>query len=154
MAASPPDLQAMIQEDFGVSRFEDEKDSKIRRAMADAGITQLISVPLRGKKGVVGVLNVGALPGKRFHEDELTYLVNVASFLGTTVENVNLFEQIKTVQQQRVNTFDSICDPIMVHDTEGRIMRGNLRLANLLGRDFASVVGRSVSYLVSPRAAQ
>jgi len=76
----------MIQEDFRVSRFEDEKDAKIRRAMADAGITQLISVPLRGKKGVVGLLNVGALPGKRFHEDELTYLANVASFLGTTVE--------------------------------------------------------------------
>jgi len=153
MAASSPGLQAMIQEDFRVSRFEDEKDAKIRRAMADAGITQLISVPLRGKKGVVGLLNVGALPGKRFHEDELTYLVNVASFLGTTVENVSLFEQIKTVQQQWVYTFDSIGDPIMVHDSEGRIVRGNLRLANLLGRDFASVVGRSVSDLFSPRAA-
>jgi len=98
-------------------------------------------------------LNVGALPGRRFHEDELTYLVNVASFLGTTVENVSLFEQIKTVQQQWVYTFDSIGDPIMVHDSEGRIVRGNLRLANLLGRDFASVVGRSVSDLFSPRAA-
>jgi len=153
MAASSPGLQAMIQENFRVSRFEEEKDSKLRRAMADAGITQLISVPLRGKKGVVGLLNVGALPGKRFHEDELTYLVNVASFLGTTVENVNLFEQIKTVQQQWVYTFDSIGDPSMVHDSEGRIVRGNLRLANLLGKDFASVVGRSVSDLFSPRAA-
>jgi hypothetical protein len=37
MAASSPGLQAMIQEDFRVCRFEDEKDSKIRRAMADAG---------------------------------------------------------------------------------------------------------------------
>jgi PAS domain S-box-containing protein len=144
-------LQGVLQEPYRLSRFEDEKDPKVRRIMADAGITQLISVPLRGKKGVVGLMNIGAMPGKRFHEDEVAYLVNVASFLGTTVENVNLFEQIKTVQQQWVYTFDSIGDPILVHDNEGRIVRGNLRLANLLGRDFASVVGRHVNELFSPR---
>jgi len=151
MAASSDSLQAVIQEPYRLSRFEEEKDPKIRRAMADASLTQIVNVPMRGKKGVVGLLKVGALPGKRFHEDELAYLVNVASFLGTTVENVNLFEQIKTVQQQWVYTFDSIGDPILVHDNEGRIVRGNMRLANLLGRNFAAVVGRCVNELFSPR---
>ncbi len=151
LASSSPWLQGVLQEPFRVSRFEEEKDPKVRKAMAEAGITQFVSVPLRGKKGVVGLINIGAFPGKRFHEDELTYLVNVASFLGTTVENVNLFEQIKTVQQQWVYTFDSIGDPILVHDNEGRIVRGNLRLANLLGRDFSAVVGRYVNELFSPR---
>jgi len=66
MAASSPGLQAMIQEDFRVSRFEDEKDAKIRRAMADAGITQLISVPLRGKKGVVGLFECRRASRKTF----------------------------------------------------------------------------------------
>jgi two-component system NtrC family sensor kinase len=151
LAASSPWLQEVLQEPYRLSRFEDEKDVKVRRIMAEAGITQLISVPLRGKKGVVGLMNIGAMPGKRFHEDELAYLVNVANFLGTTVENVNLFEQIKTVQQQWVYTFDSIGDPILVHDTEGRIVRGNLRLANLLSRDFSAVVGRYVNELFNPR---
>ncbi len=151
LAASSPWLQAVIQEPYRLSRFEEEKDPKIRRAMADAGLTQIVNVPMRGKKGVVGLLKVGALPGKRFHEDELAYLVNVASFLGTTVENVNLFEQIKTVQQQWVYTFDSIGDPILVHDNEGRVVRGNLRLANLLGRDFSALVGRYVNELFSSR---
>jgi len=151
LPASSPWLQAVIQEPYRLSRFEEEKDPKVRRAMADEGLTQIINVPLRGKKGVVGLLKVGALPGKRFHEDELAYLVNVASFLGTTVENVNLFEQIKTVQQQWVYTFDSIGDPILVHDNEGRIVRGNMRLANLLGRHFSAVVGRYVNELFSPR---
>ena len=151
LPASSPWLQAVIQEPYRLSRFEEEKDPKVRRAMADEGLTQVIYLPMRGKKGVVGLLKVGALPGKRFHEDELAYLANVASFLGTTVENVNLFEQIKTVQQQWVYTFDSIGDPILVHDNEGRIVRGNLRLANLLGRNFASVVGRYVNELFNPR---
>jgi len=151
LPASSPWLQAVIQEPYRLARFEEEKDPKVRRAMADEGLTQIIYLPMRGKKGVVGLLKVGALPGKRFHEDELAYLANVASFLGTTVENVNLFEQIKTVQQQWVYTFDSIGDPILVHDNEGRIVRSNLRLANQLGRNFASVVGRYVNELFNPR---
>lgn len=144
-------LEEVLPEKYRLVRFEEEKDTRIRRNMAEAGITQLIAVPMRGKKGPVGVLYIGALPGKRFHDDEFTFLVNVTNFLGTTVENVNLFEQIKTVQQQWVYTFDSIGDPIIVHDGEGRIVRTNLRLANLLGRDCQSVVGRSVRDLLSPR---
>ena len=154
MALSGVWVQEVLKEEYRVSRFEEEKDVKVRHAMAEAGITQLITVPLCGKEGPVGLLNIGALPGKRFQEDELAYLVNVANFLGTTIENVNLFEQIKSVQQQWVYTFDSIGDPILVHDQEGRILRSNNRLADLLDRKSRALVGRAVSDLFSPRQAQ
>lgn len=147
-----PWLHGVLREDYRISRFEDEKDGKTRRIMAEAGIAQLVSIPLRGQEGAVGLLNVGALQGKRFQEDEITYLVNVAKFLGTMVENVNLFEQVKTVQQQWVYTFDSIGDPILVHDLEGRVVRGNLRLADLLGKEPNAMLGRAVKDLFSPLA--
>ncbi len=137
-------VQRVLQEEYRISRFEEEKDVQIRRNMAEAGMSQLVTVPLCGKEGPVGLLNVGALPGRRFEEDELAYLVNVAKFLGTTIENVNLFEQVKSVQQQWVYTFDSIGDPILVHDEQGRILRTNTRLADLLGRNSRSLVGRAV----------
>jgi PAS domain S-box-containing protein len=144
-------VQEILNEQYKIVRFEEEKGTKVRRNMAEAGITQLIAVPLCGKEGPVGLLNVGALPGKPFQEDVLAYLVNVANFLGTTIENVNLFEQIKSVQQQWVYTFDSIGDPILVHDREGRIVRTNTRLADLLGRSTQSLVGRAVSELFNAR---
>jgi PAS domain S-box-containing protein len=147
-------IQQILKEEFRISRFEEERDVKVRRLMADAGITQLIAVPLCGKEGPVGLLNIGALPGKRFQEDELAYLVNVANFLGTTVENVNLFEQVKSVQQQWVYTFDSIGDPILVHDQEGRILRTNTRLADLLGKKSPAMVGRAVKDLFPSREEQ
>jgi two-component system NtrC family sensor kinase len=147
-----PWIQEVLRENCHISRFEEEKDIKARRKMAEAGITRLITVPLRGKEGSVGMLSIGAMPGKRFHEDELAFLVNVANFLGTTVENVNLFEQVKTVQQQWAYTFDSIGDPILVHDRVGRIVRGNARLANLLGRESQAMIGRAVNELFNPRA--
>jgi PAS domain S-box-containing protein len=140
-------IQEVLKEEYRISRFEEERDVKVRRMMADAGIAQLITVPLSGKEGPLGLLVIGALPGKRLQEDELAYLVNVANFLGTTVENVSLFEQIKSVQQQWVYTFDSIGDPILVHDREGRILRTNARLADLLGRKSPAMVGRAVNEL-------
>jgi PAS domain S-box-containing protein len=149
---SDPWLREVLLEEYRISRFEDEKDVKARRNMAEAGVAQLVSIPLRGQEGPVGMLNIGAVAGKRFHEDEIGYLVNVAKFLGTMVENVNLFEQVKTVQQQWVYTFDSIGDPILVHDLEGRVVRGNLRLADLLGREPHAMLGRAVKDLFSPLA--
>jgi PAS domain S-box-containing protein len=151
-ALADPWLREVLEQDYRVSRFENEKEGRIRRNMAEAGIAELVTIPLRGQAGPVGILSVGAVPGKRFHEDEIGYLVNVAKFLGTTVENVNLFEQVKTVQQQWVYTFDSIGDPILVHDLEGRVVRGNLRLADLLGRDPHAMLGRAVKDLFSPLA--
>jgi two-component system NtrC family sensor kinase len=139
--------QEVLKQECRVIRFEEEKDTKVRREMAEAGITQLVMVPLCGKEGPVGIMKIGALPGKRFQDDELSYLVNVANFLGTTIENVNLFEQIKSVQQQWMYTFDSIGDPILVHDEEGRILRSNTRLAHLLGRKTELIFGRSVNEL-------
>ncbi len=139
------------QEPYRICRFETEKDPKIRRSMAEAGITQLITIPLRGQEGPVGMLKIGATSSKRFHEDEIGYLVNVANFLGTMVENVSLFDRVKTVQQQWAYTFDSIGDPILVHDPQGRIVRGNLRLSNLLGRENPSLIGRSVNDLFNTR---
>src|SRR5208283_2860835 len=147
-----PWVQETLRENCRISFFEEEKDVQSRRKMAEAGITQLITVPLRGNEGPIGILNIGAPPGKRFHEDELAFLVNVANFLGTTVENINLFEQVKTVQQQWAYTFDSIGDPILVHDRAGRIVRGNTRLANLLGRESQAMIGRAVGDLFNPRA--
>jgi PAS domain S-box-containing protein len=150
-ALTAPWQPDMAKDSFHISRFETEKDTKIRRCMADAGITQLVTVPLRGQEGPIGLLKIGAMAGKRFQEDELAYLLNVASFLGTMVENVSLFDQIKTVQQQWAYTFDSIGDPILVHDLQGRILRGNLRLSDLLGRENPGIIGRSVSDLFAQR---
>lgn len=146
-------VQEVLKEESRISRFEGEKDLKLRHNMAESGITQLITVPMCGKEGPVGLLNIGTLPGKQIQDDEISYLVNVANFLGTTVENVHLFEQIKSVQQQWVYTFDSIGDPILVHDEQGRLLRTNTRLADMLGKKTQAIVGRTVSDVFHPREA-
>jgi two-component system NtrC family sensor kinase len=108
----------------------------------------LVTLPLPGKQGPLGVVAVGSTGQERFHPDELSYLVNIANLLGLTLQNVSLFEQVTAVQRQWEYTFDSIGDPILVHDRAGRILRSNQRLSQLLGREGSALVGRSVMELL------
>src|SRR5215472_3112750 len=101
--------------------------------------------PAARENGPLGVIAVGTQERKRFAPGEISYLVNVANLLGMTLENVRLFEQVATVRRQWEYTFDSIGDPILVHDGQGRILRSNQRLRHLLGREREAMVGWSVA---------
>jgi PAS domain S-box-containing protein len=126
----------------------DEWDPAARKRIDEAGLKSLVTLALPGKNGPLGIIAVGSSHQTRFLQDELAYLVNIANLLGLTMQNVSLFEQVASVQRQWEYTFDSIGDPILVHDRAGRILRGNQRFAQLLGREGNALVGRSVMDLL------
>ena len=154
VALSEPWVQRVLQKDCLFLRSDEEVDAKERVRMEESGVSESFSLALPGKDGPVGVISVGSFQSVRFQRDEISYLVNIANLLGLTLQNVRLFEQVATVQQQWAYTFDSIGDPIFVHDPEFRILRANQRLGNLLGRDSAALVGRMVTDLLPRKGTQ
>ena len=148
VAVSEPWVQRVLQKDCLFVRLDEGVDARERTRMEESGVSESISLALPGKAGPIGIISVGSFQNVRFQRDEITYLVNIANLLGLTLQNVRLFEQVATVQQQWAYTFDSIGDPIFVHDPEFRILRTNQRLGNLLGRDAAALVGRMVTDLL------
>ena len=116
--------------------------------IAEPGVTEMVTIVLRGKAGPLGIIGVGCNRAEHFQPDEIAYLVNISNLLGLTLQNVRLFEQLATVQKQWAYTFDSIGDPIFVHDSQGRILRANQRLSQLLGKDSTGLVGRGVHHLL------
>jgi len=153
MPATEVWAQQLLKEDCRFLRLEDSIDAISRKRMAEIGLQELITLALRGKQGPLGMIAVGSTRRVRFQPDELTYLVNIANLLGLTLQNVRLFEQVANVQHQWAYTFDSIGDPILVHDRQGRILRGNLRLAQLLGREGGALAGRNVAELLPRKGA-
>jgi PAS domain S-box-containing protein len=148
VAVSEPWVQRVLQKDCLFLRLDEGVDAKERARMEESGVSESISLALPGKDGPVGIISVGSFQSIRFQRDEISYLVNIANLLGLTLQNVRLFEQVATVQQQWAYTFDSIGDPIFVHDPEFRILRANQRLGNLLGRDATALGGRMVTDLL------
>src|SRR6267378_1679530 len=148
LSAMEPWAQQMMKGKCQFLQSDEEWDPVSRRRVDEAGLKTLVTLPLPGKQGALGVIAVGSTRQGRFHPDELSYLVNIANLLGLTLQNVSLFEQVTAVQRQWEYTFDSIGDPILVHDRAGRILRSNQRLSQLLGREGSTLAGRSVMELL------
>jgi two-component system NtrC family sensor kinase len=149
ISAIQPWCQQVLHKDCEFLRMEEETDPAVRQRMGECGISNTITMALPGKDGPLGIIAIGSTRSEKFQPDEISYLLNISNLLGLTLQNVRLFEQVATVQQQWAYTFDSIGDPILVHDRQGRILRCNLRLGHLLGRDSNALVGRGVADLLS-----
>jgi PAS domain S-box-containing protein len=151
--ASLPWAQHVLKKECQVIHSEEEWDPEARKRLDEAGLKTLVTLALPGKDRPLGVIAIGSIRHIRFHPDELSYLGNIANLLGMTLQNVHLIEQVTTVQQQWEYTFDSIGDPILVHDRQGRILRSNQRLSQLLGRESSALTGRNVTELLSVKNA-
>ena len=141
-------MKRAVDEDFAFLRLEDEQDAPGRQRLLENGLNEVVTMKLPGKERPLGVINLASTQTLKFQPDETSYLINIANLVGLTLQNMRLFEQVATAQQQWVYTFDSIGDPILVHDREFRILRSNQRLSHLLGRESAALVGRAVTDLL------
>jgi PAS domain S-box-containing protein len=151
--ASEPWITRVMEKHCVFLRIEEENDATARQRMVESGMSEIVALTLPGKEGPLGIIAVGSTQHLKFQADEISYLGNVANLLGLTLQNVRLFEQVATVQQQWAYTFDSIGDPILVHDRQFRILRSNQRLSHFLGRESSALVGRTVSDLLTRKTA-
>ena len=72
----------------------------------------------------------------------MEFLTTTAHQLGLAVENLRLVEQILRSHRQWTNTFDSIHDLVLLHDSEFRVMKANHALLERLNQAPADVVGQ------------
>jgi PAS domain S-box-containing protein len=102
----------------------------------------VVMVPVLGKKSVIGTLALGVRRRFNYSPDEMEFLITTAHQLGLAVENLRLVEQILRSHRQWTNTFDSIHDLVLLHDSEFRVMKANHALLERLHQAPADVVGQ------------
>jgi PAS domain S-box-containing protein len=148
-----PWAQRVLKQDYTPVKIGEEPDPRERQRMSSTGVRESAVILLRGKEKPLGILAVGSAQEMRFQPDEIEYLKNIGNLLGLTLQNVLLFQQVDNVQRQWAFTFDSIGDPIIVHDREGRILRMNQRMAHLSGRQIKPSIGRALGEIFPRRQA-
>jgi PAS domain S-box-containing protein len=112
-----------------------------RAYLEDEGFDHLVLVAVQGKKAPVGTLALGKAHPCRYPPEELEFLQTAGNLLGMAVENVRLLEQVLRSQRQWMNTFDSIQDAILAHDSEYVVTKANEALLQRLEQAPADVVG-------------
>jgi PAS domain S-box-containing protein len=105
-------------------------------------LQQIVVTGVPGRKAPVGVLVLGSRRVKSYAPDELNFLVTCAQQLGLALENVRLVEEILRSHRQWSNTFESIQDMVLLHDSEYHILKANPSLLSRIGKSPAEVVGQ------------
>src|SRR6266478_4038401 len=120
------------------SQFGDRAAPFFRRE----AIQQIVLVAVPGKKSLTGSLVLGSHRPKSYAPDELDFLVTCAQQLGLALENLHLVEEILRSHRQWSNTFESIQDLVLLHDSEFRILKANPALLRRLGKSQSDVVNQ------------
>jgi PAS domain S-box-containing protein len=125
-------------------------DPALRRWMQSENLAALLLIRIPGKDGPLGLLAIGSSAPHKYESEEQHYLMNVANLLGLTVQNLALMETVSSSHRQWEDTFDSIDDLILVHNSEGRILKVNRALAGRLQVQPAELTGRTVREVLRP----
>ena len=106
-------------------------------------IREVVVVPVVGNKSPLGHLLIGHSWKRRWTPEELEFSQACAKQLALALENFRLLEQVLRSQRQWMNTFDSIHDVILAHDSDYRIIKVNQVLLEQLGQAAADVIGNT-----------
>jgi PAS domain S-box-containing protein len=148
-SATEPWAQALLeQKATWVSYDRKTAPPALKARMESENLSDVTYVRLPGKDAPLGVLGIGSSMPRRFQADEIAFLLNVANLLGLTVQNLKLFEHAAAAERQWSYTFDSIADPILVHNESGMIVRVNLALASRLMKTPEQLCARQVSEIL------
>jgi two-component system NtrC family sensor kinase len=105
-------------------------------------LNQLVILPILGKKAALGTLVVAGRRARSHAPEELAFLTTSAEQLGLALENQRLVEDILRSHRQWTNTFESIPDLVLLHDSDFRILKANPALLRKVSKSQAEVVGQ------------
>jgi two-component system NtrC family sensor kinase len=117
--------------------------STMREQLEQEKMHHVLIIPVRGKKSVVGMIVLGARRRRGYLPEEVQFMANTANQLGIALENLRLRELILRSQRQWTNTFDSIEDLILVHDSDYTIIKTNRAMMRRLKKRPMEIVTRS-----------
>jgi two-component system NtrC family sensor kinase len=118
-------------------------DEIIQGILRNEGLDHMVVIPLRGRSTVIGLLAIGIEEFRRYKQEELQFLFSITKQLGIAIENHQLISKILRSQKQWANTFDSLPDPILVHDDNHSIVKVNRALLNKIGSSAEVVLNQS-----------
>src|SRR5271170_6581292 len=145
--------KAMLAETVPMVIETSSADDSARPHLKRERFHHVVTLPVSGKKSVIGTLSLGSRHRLSYTPDDLEFLVTSAHQLGLAVENLRLVEQILRSHRQWANTFDSIQDLVLVHDANFMVMKANMALLQRLGQAPADVIGQACE-AVLPRKGQ
>jgi PAS domain S-box-containing protein len=116
-------------------------------------LRSILTVPLRVKDEVRGVIQVVDASVGRFDGTDVMVLESLASTAAIAVENARLYEEADKLRAFNQNIVQSLEEGILLKDAQDRITFVNPRCAEVLGYSPNELTGRLWKSLVAPEYA-
>jgi two-component system NtrC family sensor kinase len=148
IAASESWVRALFAQESNVVLFAEARDSALKQWMKEARLAALVVVRRPVQLSPLGLVGVGLAHSRSMHQDELNFLMNVANLLGMTIQNIRQLEKVATAERQWAATFDHIADPILVHDSQYRLLHANRAVKQRLRAKGENIIGQPLRDLL------
>jgi two-component system, NtrC family, sensor kinase len=99
--------------------------AQLRERMYEAGIDEVICIPLKNLQKVLGLIYVTNEGDLQIQPDRGEFLTAIGNQLGVAIENAQLFESIERSKTELEISFDAIQHSIFMVDNQLRILRLN-----------------------------
>ncbi|MFN3198574.1 MAG: ATP-binding protein [Bradymonadia bacterium] len=100
----------------------------------DRSLPMSLTVPLKMKGEVVGVVNVtDRVDSKPYSKSDISFIQALLGQAGFLMENARLMSHMKALKAFNDEVIDTLWDPLCVFDNEGRILRPNDRFRQIFG---------------------
>jgi PAS domain S-box-containing protein len=110
----------------------------------------ILSVPLKVKQNLIGVLQVVDEKPACFDETDLTLLKPLATSAAIAIENARLYDEANRLRAFNENIVQSMQEGIFLEDDTGHITFANPAITDLLGYRMDDLRGQHWGYLVDP----
>jgi PAS domain S-box-containing protein len=142
------------------STAEDRRFPRVMELLRQFGARSACLLPLTTVNRRLGSLGFGSLQANAYSESEVRYLTLVADEVALAIDNAMIHqEQERTKEELREQKahfeklFELAPEPIVLRDTDNRILRVNKEFTRLFGFTVEEAVGRNISELILPDAA-
>jgi two-component system NtrC family sensor kinase len=109
--------------------------AQLRERMHDAGIDEVICIPLKNQNKVLGLLYVTNEGHVQIRPERSEFLTAIGNQLGVAIENAQLFESIERAKRELEISFDAIQHSIFLVDNQLRIFRVNRTTEMVYGKE-------------------
>jgi PAS domain S-box-containing protein len=128
----------------------DERHSKRVDQETGLPLRSVLSIPLKAKQKVIGVLQVADTDIACFDTADLELLEPLAAAAAIAIENAQLYAETDRLRAFNENIVQSLEEGILLEDVAGQITFVNRKAAELLGYKPEELIGRHWADIVAP----
>ena len=126
---------AVVREGQGMVVHAVRQDPRYNEVDRLGGVEMraLAIAPIQSHGKVIGVLEAINPISGTFDPDAMVVMTGLGSLAGTTIQNAELFEQLKKAHQHYRELFEDSVDSILITDFEGKVLEANRQAVSLSG---------------------